>query len=176
MFSHYFVLIIGWREKIFSLSENNTINPQKSWKSYIKWVKSCLVNTFNLIPEAFSIILVYIYFHAVLFLFPVIENCYICTFTYINISSTTGCLIFVGAVCFNPHSCSDKMRSRFSIIKKKKKERQTRSHCVSGTLVCANCCCMPIGNRINNRAPCCLLEMHWHYKEHLCVAVRDWHQ
>lgn len=70
------------------------------------------------------------------------------------------------------HSCNGEMRSWFNIIKK----RQTRSHCASGTLVCANCCCMPIGNRISDRAPCCLFKKHGHYKEHLCAGVRDWHR
>lgn len=32
------------------------------------------------------------------------------------------------------------------------------SHCAYGTLVSANCCCMPIGNRISDRAPCCPFE------------------
>lgn len=59
----------------------------------------------------------------------------------------------------------------------KKKQKKKQGFIVSaGGGVCANCCCMPIGNTISDRAPCCLLKMYWHYKEHLCVAVRDWHR
>lgn len=57
----------------------------------------------------------------------------------------------------------------------KKKERQGLIVLPFGR-VCANCCCMPIGNTISDRAPRCLLKMRWHHKERLCVAVRDWHQ
>lgn len=82
-------------------------------------------------------------------------------------------MIFVGTVDSKPHSCSGEMRSWFNIKKKKDKQGFIVS---AGGGVCANSCCMPIGNTISDRAPCCLLKMYWHYKEHLCVAVRDWHR
>lgn len=81
-------------------------------------------------------------------------------------------LISVGTVCSNPQL---QWQNEVMIQYYKKKDKQALIVSLVHSSV-ANCCCMPIGNRITDRAPCCLLKKHWHHKEHLCVAVRDWHQ
>lgn len=62
-------------------------------------------------------------------------------------------LIIVGTVCSKPTAAkaNEAMIQRF-------KERQTRSHCAAGAFVCENCCCMPVGIRISDGAPCCLMK------------------
>lgn len=42
--------------------------------------------------------------------------------------------------------------------KRKRWDKQSLIDCAYGTLVSANCCCMPIGNRISDMAPWCPFE------------------